>query len=128
MISDKLFLTKSDNQLIVPHPEEVNLIDEVNGVFEFYEALAEENSTTLYCPGTGVISGGCLMLCRAISNLLSNACVIPRRGTRDVRIDSSEDSAVKLSMTNHGKGIYPLSRPPKILSIGTSTAVAALVP
>ena len=73
MISDMLFLAKSDNQLIVPHPEAVNLVDEVKGVFEFYEALAEEKSIALHCIGAGIVSGDRLMLRRAISNLLSNA-------------------------------------------------------
>lgn len=72
MISDMLFTAKSDNQLLIPHPEQLDLIDEVKGLFEFYEALAEEKSIALSCAGTGVV-GDRLMLRRAISNLLSNA-------------------------------------------------------
>ena len=106
MISDMLFLAKSDNQLLIPHPEHLDLIDEVNGVFEFYEALAEEKSITLSCSGTGVVSGDRLMLRRAISNLISNALRYTPAGERiEVRVDDSVDSVIKLSVANPGKEI-----------------------
>ncbi len=106
MISDMLFLAKSDNQLLIPHPEQLDLIDEVKSVFEFYEALAEEKSIALSCSGTGVVSGDRLMLRRAISNLLSNALRYTPAGERiEVRVDNSVDSVIKLSVTNPGKEI-----------------------
>lgn len=106
MISDMLFLAKSDNQLIVPHPEDVNLVDEVKGVFEFYEALAEEKSITLACTGAGVVSGDRLMLRRAISNLISNALrYTPADESIEVRVDDSGDSAIRLAVANPGKAI-----------------------
>ncbi|GHU20534.1 two-component sensor histidine kinase [Betaproteobacteria bacterium] len=106
MISDMLFLAKSDNQLLVPHPEQLNLIDEVKGVLEFYGALAEEKSIALRCSGTGVVSGDRLMLRRAISNLISNAlCYTPTGACVSVHVDDSTESLVKLSVSNPGKAI-----------------------
>ncbi|GHU27183.1 two-component sensor histidine kinase [Betaproteobacteria bacterium] len=106
MISDMLFLAKSDNQLLVPHPEQLNLIDEVKGVLEFYGALAEEKSIALRCSGTGVVSGDRLMLRRAISNLISNAlCYTPAGACVSVHVDDSTESLVKLSVSNPGKAI-----------------------
>ena len=105
MISDMLFLAKSDNQLIVPHPEDVDLVDEVKGVFEFYEALAEEKSITLRCTGAGVVSGDRLMLRRAISNVISNALRYTPEGM-SIAVAIEEDSgAVSLTVANPGKAI-----------------------
>ena len=105
MISDMLFLAKSDNELIVPHPEDVDLVDEVKGVFEFYEALAEEKSITLRCTGAGVVSGDRLMLRRAISNVISNALRYTSEGM-SIAVAIEEDSAaVSLTVANPGKPI-----------------------
>lgn len=105
MISDMLFLAKSDNQLLVPHREHLNLLDEVNGLFEFYEILAEDKSIIMTSSGSGHVSGDRLMLRRAISNLLSNALrYTPTRGRIDVHVDS-RDSVVKVSVENTGSPI-----------------------
>jgi two-component system heavy metal sensor histidine kinase CusS len=73
MISDMLFLAKSENGLIVPGQETFDLADEVTALFDFYGALAEENGVTLRLEGSGQVTGDRLMLRRAIGNLLSNA-------------------------------------------------------
>lgn len=106
MIADMLFLAKSDNDLVIPNKEPLNLIDEVKGLFEFYEALAEEKSIVLTCSGSGFVSGDRLMLRRAISNLLSNAlCHTPAGGRIAVHVDDTGDSVVKLSVKNPGETI-----------------------
>ena len=105
MISDMLFLAKSDNQLIVPHPEDVDLVDEVKGVFEFYEALAEEKSITLRCTGAGVVSGDRLMLRRAISNVISNALRYTSEGMSIAVVVEEDSAAVSLTVANPGKPI-----------------------
>jgi len=73
MISDMLFLAKSDNGLFVPSVEPVLLEQEFQELFEFYEALSEEKFIKLRMEGTAEIVGDKLMLRRAFSNLLSNA-------------------------------------------------------
>ncbi|MBN8451339.1 MAG: heavy metal sensor histidine kinase [Candidatus Accumulibacter sp.] len=103
MIADMLFLARSDNDLVIPDRKPLDLIDEVKGLFEFYEALAEERSIVLTCSGRGVVSGDRLMLRRAISNLLSNALRhTPAGGRIVVRVDDTGDSAVTLSVENSG--------------------------
>jgi two-component system heavy metal sensor histidine kinase CusS len=106
MISDMLFLAKSENHLIVPHREQLSLLDEVNGLFEFYEILSEDKSIEMTCSGGGCVSGDRLMLRRAISNLLSNALRhTPAEGRIAVHIESTGDSRVKLSVENTGTAI-----------------------
>ena len=105
MISDMLFLAKSDNQLIVPHPEDVDLVDEVKGVFEFYEALAEEKSIILKSSGAGVVSGDRLMLRRAISNVISNALRYTSEGMSIAVVVEEDSAAVSLTVANPGKPI-----------------------
>ncbi len=106
MISDMLFLAKSDNDLIVPNREPIDLGDEVRGLFEFYEALAEEKGIGLSCAGSAVALGDRLMLRRAINNLLSNAVRhTPRGGCVMIRIDDAGDGTVKLSVENTGDTI-----------------------
>jgi two-component system heavy metal sensor histidine kinase CusS len=77
MISDMLLLAKAEygqmSDWIAQHGEKIQLEREVNNLFEFYEALAEEKGVRLKLVGECEVWGDRLMLRRAISNLLSNA-------------------------------------------------------
>lgn len=108
MIADMLFLAKSDNKLIVPHREKVDLVAEVSSLFDFYEAWVEEKGISLTCSGRGAVYGDRLMLRRAVNNLLSNAVRhTPERGRIEVRVDDSDISTVVLSVQNTGETIAP---------------------
>ena len=73
MVSDMLFLAKTEHGIELPHRETVSLRDEVLDLFDFYEALAEEKLIRLNTDGDARIVCDRLMIRRAISNLLSNA-------------------------------------------------------
>jgi two-component system heavy metal sensor histidine kinase CusS len=106
MIADMLFLAKSDNGLIVPRSETVDLAIEVRGLFEFYDALAEDQGVNLELTGSGTVDGERLMIRRAISNLLSNAINhTPRGGCVNVRVEHGGKGCVGLSVENPGDGI-----------------------
>ncbi len=108
MIADMLFLAKSDNALIVPHLEEVDLAAEVGSLLEFYGVLAEEKGLTLSGAGAGVVRGDRLMLRRAISNLLSNALRhAPQGGSVAVQVGHADASQVLLTVSNTGETIAP---------------------
>jgi two-component system heavy metal sensor histidine kinase CusS len=106
VISDMLFLAKSDNGLIVPRSETVDLASEVRELFEFYDALAEDQGVGLTLSGSGTVEGERLMLRRAISNLLSNALNhTPRGGCVNVRIERATGGGIRLTVENPGEGI-----------------------
>lgn len=107
-IGDILFLAKSDNNLLVPNRERVDVRVEAAQVLDFYEAVAAEKGIRLQCTGHGVVSGDKLMLRRAISNLVSNAVRhTPSEGRITVRIDSSAPSSVTVSVENTGETVAP---------------------
>lgn len=108
MIGDMLFLAKADNGLIVPRSEPIDLAEEVRQLFEFYEALAEEQGVRLALAGEAAVQGDRLMLRRALGNLLSNALRhTPRNGTIEVRIDRPDPGRIRLAIENPGETIPP---------------------
>lgn len=75
MVSDMLWLAKSDHGLIQVQQQPVQLADEIPALLEFFQLLADEKSIQLCFDSHPVpaLLGEREMLKRAISNLLSNA-------------------------------------------------------
>lgn len=108
MVSDMLFLAKADNGLIMPSRELVDLVVEIQELFAFYEAVAEEKNVRLVLEGEGSIMGNKLMLRRALSNLLSNAIRhSPTNGTVKASIDHFSSQSIQLTVKNSGDVIAP---------------------
>ena len=107
MISDMLLLAKAENGLVVPTRETVHLAAEVQALFDFYEALADEKGLQLSLEGDGSISADRLMLRRALGNLLSNAVRHAAVNSKlRVTVTSGPD-AVSIAVENTGDGIAP---------------------
>ncbi len=108
MINDMLFLAKADNDPGNLSITEVDLASEVNALFEFYEAWAEERGVTLICEGSATTSGDQLMLRRALGNLLSNAIRHTQAGaTVQVKLSTSTKGDVGITVENPGPDIPP---------------------
>jgi len=107
MIADMLFLAKADNGLIIPSSETVDLHKEMQELFGFYEAVAEEQNVSLVLVGEGAVQGDRLMLRRALSNLLSNAIRhTPRHAVVKVTIKPETASGkIQLVFENQGDNI-----------------------
>ena len=73
MVTDMLFLARTENQGQIDQSEIVNLADEVRALFDYYEGWAEERGVALTLEGSAMVTGDRPMLRRALSNLLSNA-------------------------------------------------------
>jgi two-component system heavy metal sensor histidine kinase CusS len=80
MIGDMLYLAQADNGLLKPSQATVDLAAETRGLFEYFEAWAEENGVALVLEGVATVPGDRLMLRRALSNLVSNAIRHTPRG------------------------------------------------
>ncbi|MBA3034233.1 MAG: heavy metal sensor histidine kinase [Gammaproteobacteria bacterium] len=92
MVGDMLFLAKTDNGQLKPSNTRVDLTQEIQELFEYFEAWAEERGVHLALAGTApAVTGDRLMLRRAISNLLSNAIRHTAHG-----------NAVTVRLTAHG--------------------------
>ncbi|MHB1353921.1 MAG: heavy metal sensor histidine kinase [Thiobacillus sp.] len=73
MVGDMLYLAQADHGLLKPVQEKVNLANETRGLFDYFEAWAEERGVALAQTGAATVPGDRLMLRRALSNLLANA-------------------------------------------------------
>lgn len=107
MIGDMLFLAQAENGLCRPSVVTVNLADEVQTLFDYYEAWAEERGVALTLEGTAYVMGDKLMLRRALSNLLSNAIRHTDYGGT-VMVDlAADESDVFIIVENPGIAIAP---------------------
>ncbi len=107
MVSDMLFLAKTEHGLALPHPEAIALDTEVAALADFYEALAADKSLQLVTEGAAQMEGDRLMVRRALSNLLSNAIRhAPEHGQVCIAIRSTSQGA-EVSVSNQGEAIAP---------------------
>ena len=107
MVSDMLFLAKTERGVDLPHKEVFSARKEAQALLDFYEAVAEEKAIQLQLHGDGQIDGDRLMFRRALSNLLSNALrYTPNAGAITIGI-SSTGHATSVAVENTGQDIDP---------------------
>ena len=106
MVNDMLWLAKSDHGLVKPVLENIDLRQEISDLFEFFEALAEEQNIELVLDGNALfIHADRSMLRQAFSNLLSNALRHTQSGkTIKVSIENTYAHAL-ISFENAGEHI-----------------------
>ena len=105
MVSDMLYLAKTEHGLELPHRESVALEDEVQALFDFYEAVADEAGISLGLHGEATIQGDRLMVQRAIGNLLSNALRHANRSSEVTVTIARLADTVEVSVSNQGPSI-----------------------
>ena len=107
MVSDMLWLAKSENGLINPTFEAIDLHKETQSIFDFFEALAEDRCVTLTIVGNAAkVFGDRELIRRAMTNLLSNAIRhTPPDKTIRVTLNDTESESVSISVTNEGSTI-----------------------
>jgi two-component system heavy metal sensor histidine kinase CusS len=106
MVSDMLFLAKTEHGIELPNPEAIELEQETRALFDFYDAVADEKRIRLSLAGQAVIMGDRLMVRRAIGNLLSNALRHSPDDT-DVTVTIEKQGTTTLCLTNTGPTISP---------------------
>ncbi|MDP2266477.1 MAG: heavy metal sensor histidine kinase [Thiobacillus sp.] len=113
MVGDMLYLAQTDNGLLKPGLEKVDLAEETQGLFDYFEAWAEERSVALAQSGSASVPGDRLMLRRALSNLISNAIRhTPPGQTVHVTLGNAGDQAT-VTVENPGPAI-PAEHIPKL--------------
>jgi two-component system heavy metal sensor histidine kinase CusS len=105
MIADMLLLAKSDNGLVLPNRETVDLADETQALFDYYDALASDKGLQLSLVGKAQVLADQLMLRRAIGNLISNAVRHATPGSRLLVTLEDSPEAAALSVENSGRTI-----------------------
>ena len=115
MVNDMLWLAQNEQGRLKPVWEPLDLKREVQAVFEFFEALAEEKHIRLTVEGPpSTLVGDQAMLRRVLSNLISNAIrYTPPEEEIRVRVGGRVDQSVFLSVENPGPNI-PAEHLPKI--------------
>lgn len=108
MIGDMLFLAQTEQGLLKPENADLDLTAEVQALFDYFEAWAEENDVSLKLEGSAPRAcGDRLMMRRALSNLLSNAIRYTPPGQAVTVTLAMEAGRVVLAVKNPGAGIPP---------------------
>ena len=105
MVSDMLYLAKTEHGLELPNREPLSLAVEVQALFDFYESVSEEARIGLSLKGDATIVGDRLMVRRAIGNLLSNALRHAFKQSVIEVIVTRLPDAVELTVKNEGHPI-----------------------
>lgn len=111
MVSDMLFLAKTDHGIQLPSQESVALEDEVASLLDFYDAVAEDKEIHFRVVGAGTVAGDRLMIRRAISNLLSNALRHSHPGTDIELTIRILANGTALCVTNTGEPVDAVDLP-----------------
>ncbi len=111
MVSDMLFLAKTDHGIQLPNREDVALEEEAISLLDFYDAVAEDKELRLRVVGAGSVVGDRLMIRRAISNLLSNALRHAHPHTEVELTVETEGDGVNLCVTNTGDPVEAVDLP-----------------
>ena len=81
---------------------------EIEGVCEFYEALAEDRGVEVRCEGAGLVNADPVLFRQAVSNLLSNALnYTSRAGLVRFQVRPRDDRACEVCVSDSGCGISP---------------------
>lgn len=106
-VSDMLFLAKTDHGIHAFNFKKIDLAEEVEALFDFYDALAAEKGISLKQSGAATIMADPAMLRRALNNLLSNAI---KYGHKDsvVNIELKHSgSTTVFSIKNRAESLSP---------------------
>lgn len=111
MIGDMLLLARTESGLFPIERSDVDLRFVVDGLFEYFDAWAEEQQVNLCCNDEGVhVDADRLMIRQALSNLVSNAVKHADEGS-DVRVALGYKSdQVQIAVTNTGSPIEETDR------------------
>lgn len=106
MVGDMLFLAQADNGQLRPSTAPVDLVAEIQTLFDYLDAWSEDRGVALRLTGAAApVLGDRLMLRRAFSNLLTNAIRHTPRGAEVlVRLEGAAEGT-RVQVANPGDPI-----------------------
>lgn len=107
MVSDMLWLARTDNGLVAPSLGFVDLNEEIRHLFEYCEAWAEEAQVSFELDGEVTLQADKEMLKRAFNNLLSNAIKYSKANTKVKVVLTAQKDFADITFENHGETIPP---------------------
>ena len=112
MVDALLFLARTEQPDSLPNKQTLVIEHEITAVCAFYQALADEQETTLIAGGKGTVLADSALLRHALGNLIINALRHTASGG-SVVVDVAEtpDRAVKIVVSDTGEGIAPEDLP-----------------
>ncbi|MXS85537.1 HAMP domain-containing protein [Nitrosomonas sp. HPC101] len=112
MVDALLFLARSEQPDTHIDRQVLDARQEVVAVFDFYQAMADEQDITFTCLGEGTISADSALLRRALGNLVANALRhTPDGGRITVEIRPQPEHTITLIVSDTGYGIPPEDLP-----------------
>lgn len=112
MVDALLFLARSEQPDAHLDRQILDVRQEVIAVFDFYQAMADEQGITLTCLGEGTIPADSALLRRALGNLVANALRhTPDGGRISVDIQPQPDHMMAIAVSDTGHGIPPEDLP-----------------
>ena len=107
LISDMLFIARSDQNEGAVHRERIELGHEAQRVADYLSVVADEKAVAVQVHGNATAWAERLLIQRAITNLVSNAIRHAYAGTTvEIRVSETGDQAA-LAVINRGEGIDP---------------------
>ena len=109
IIESLLFLARADSPETHIERKEFDIREQVEGVIEFYEAVAEEQEIEMVCTGDSIVHADQTLFRQALNNLVSNAIQhTPRGGRISIQVNRGlGNDAVEVSVSDNGTGIDP---------------------
>ncbi len=112
MVDALLFLARTEQPDSLPNKRTLVIEHEIAAVCDFYQALADEQETTLIAGGSGTVLADSALLRHALGNLIINALNhTPSGGSVVVDVTKTSDRAVEIVVSDTGEGIAPEDLP-----------------
>lgn len=112
MVDALLFLARSEQPDAHIDRQVLDIRREVTAVFDFYQAMADEQGVSLTLHGEGTVMADSSLLRRALGNLVANALQhTPSGGQVTVEVQAQPDHSVAIIVRDTGHGIAAADLP-----------------
>jgi two-component system heavy metal sensor histidine kinase CusS len=105
LIENILFLAQAENPQLTLAKAPISVAKEIETLYQFYQAVAEDKKLQLRCDGNATIPANSIMFRRMLSNLLSNAINYTHQSDTISITIQEEDQMVLIKILDNGPGI-----------------------